>query len=299
MAKNGVAYTERNAELFTQRDDLIEQLAHVDEQSLDGRAVRRRLESALDHVKYQIVQLNQGLVGEYVKQFAAHSPHLNDDLISAGTAGLISAINSYSLDKGSGFAHWAYRMIQREVLTEVRRLDHPTLGQSDFEKRPDILSAQQNLEVANPYKSVSEEEVAATAGVSLSQARRVMAPARLLSLDRGTDTGDGDSTAELVESIPNKAESVESMVMSRMDGMALAGIAQAVLSPRERFVIARRFGLDGEPAQTLAAVGAALSLSRESVRNVQATAMQKMNTPHVRERLLAEVGLAQSMAHAS
>lgn len=295
MAKTKTAYAERNAALFKERDELLTKMEALGDAEVPAR---RRLESALDHVKYQIVETNQGLVGDYVKQFAAHSPQLNDDLMSAGTAGLISAINSYSLDRGAGFAHWAYRMIQREVLTEVRRLDHPTLGQSDFEKRPDILSAQQNLEVANPNRFVTDEEVATAARVSVSQARRVMAPTRLLSLDRTTDSGEGDSTAELVESIPNKADSVESLVMSRMDGAALAGIAQAVLEPRERFVIARRFGLDGEPAQTLAAVGASLSLSRESVRNVQATALRKMATSEVRDRLLAEVGLAQDLAAA-
>lgn len=296
MAKTGVAYTERNAELFAERDRLLEKLSQLDDSCSVERAEKRQLESALDHVKYQLVELNHGLVGEYVKGFAAHSPQLNDDLMSAGVAGLISAINSYSLDRGAGFAHWAYRMIQREVLTEVRRLDHPTLGQSDFEKRPDILAAQQDLEVSNPHRAVTEEEVAKAAGVSLSQAKRVMAPARLLSLDRTADSDDGDSTAELVESIPNNAESVESLVMTSMDGAALAGIAQSVLSPRERFVVARRFGLDGEPAQTLASVGAALSLSRESVRNVQAVAMKKLATPDVRERLLAEVGIAQELA---
>lgn len=294
MAKTSTAFAERNTELFTERDDLLNQITALGDGS-DQAATRRRLESTLDHVKYQIVEFNQGLVGDYVKQFAAHSPQLNDDLMSAGTAGLISAINSFSLDRGAGFAHWAYRMIQREVLTEVRRLDHPTLGQSDFEKRPDILAAQQDLEVANPDRSVDESEVAARAHVSLAQARRVMAPARLLSLDRTSDSGDGDSTAEFVESIPHQTESVESKVMGRLDKAALAGIATSVLSPRERFVIARRFGLDDEPRQTLAAVGASLNLSRESVRNVEATALRKLNTPAVRGRLLSEVGLSQDV----
>lgn len=294
MAK--MAYGERNNELFLRRDELLAQLEAVDE---TDRVQQRRLESALDHVKYQIVELNQGLVGDYVKRFAAHSPELNDDLMSAGTAGLISAINSYSLDRDAGFSHWAYRMIQREVLTEVRRLDHQTLGQSDFENRPAILAAREDLEVANPDRSITEEEVAAAAGVSVPQARRVMAPTRLLSLDRPADTGDGPSTAEFVESIPNKEASTESLVMDRLDGAALASIAQAVLSPRERFVIARRFGLDGEPAQTLAAVGASLSLSRESVRNVQSGAMRKLAAPEVRSQLAARVGLAQELAEVS
>src|SRR5699024_10334901 len=129
------------------------------------------------------------------------------------------------------------------------------------------------------------------------QARRVMAPPRLLSLDRQADNDDGGSTSELVESIPNPDLSVEAAVLGKLDGAALATIAQSVLTTRERFVLARRFGLDGEPPQTLAAVGAALGLSRESVRNVQSAALRKLTEPAVVGRLTAEVGLAQDLAH--
>ena len=300
MAKDVANYGELNTELFARRAQLQDALTEIEEST--GRHVKskqRMIQSHLDQVTYEIVELNRGLVGDYVKAFTAHSPQLNDDLMSAGTAGLIAAINSYSLDKGASCGYWAFRMIKREVLTEVRRHDHPTLGQSDFENRPEILAAQEEIEIANPQRGATEEEVAAMAGVSVAQARRVMAPARLLSLDRRTDSDDGSSAAELVGSVAAPGQSVEGAVLDQLDASALARIAQSVLNIRERFVIARRFGLDGEPAQTLASVGAALGLSRESVRNVQATALRKLSDQQIRDRLVSEVGFAHDLANAS
>lgn len=300
MAKDGANYSELNTELFARRAQLQVALQEVEEST--GRQVRskkRILQSHLDQVTYEIVELNRGLVGDYVKSFTAHSPQLNDDLMSAGTAGLLAAINSYSLDKGASFGYWAFRMIKREVLTEVRRHDYPTLGQSDFENRPDILAAQEELEIANPHRRASEEEVADIAGVSVAQARRVIAPTRLLSLDRKADSDDGSGAAELVGSVASSGPSVEAAVLDQLDASALARIAQGVLNARERFVVARRFGLDGEPSQTLASVGAALGLSRESVRNVQATALRKLSEQQVRDQLVSEVGFAHDLANAS
>lgn len=301
MARSGSEYGELNKELFAQRNHIHDQLQELEDQPSHGPAEvreKKRLESELDLIKYRLVKLNQGLVGEYCRQFSTHSPHLADDFFAAGYVGLMSAVNSYDLDKGASFSHWAYRMIQREVLTEVRRLDHPTIGQSDFEKRQAILKVQHELEVENPDRVITEYEVAKKVGVSAAQARRVMSPTRVLSIDKPTETGDSESTAELVESIPNKEESTESQVIDHMDNAALAIIAREVLTPREHFVIVRRFGLDGEPAQTLASVGELLKLSRESVRNVQVGALEKLSSPSVAERLVSEVGISQEIVKA-
>jgi DNA-directed RNA polymerase sigma subunit (sigma70/sigma32) len=48
------------------------------------------------------------------------------------------------------------------------------------------------------------------------------------------------------------------------------------LEPRERVVIESRFGLGGEPVQTLQVIGQRLGLSRERVRQIEARALERL-----------------------
>ena len=59
----------------------------------------------------------------------------------------------------------------------------------------------------------------------------------------------------------------------------------AVLTSRQRTVLARRYGLDGEPPETLAAIGAAMGATRERVRQIEAQAIQRL-----REVMLTDGG---------
>jgi RNA polymerase primary sigma factor len=53
----------------------------------------------------------------------------------------------------------------------------------------------------------------------------------------------------------------------------------ATLTPRERDVLTKRFGLDGEQEFTLEAIGKGLSLTRERIRQIEGEALQKLRVP--------------------
>ena len=46
-----------------------------------------------------------------------------------------------------------------------------------------------------------------------------------------------------------------------------------------RHVVARRFGLDGQPPQTLEEVGVGLGITRERVRQLEARALRELRAP--------------------
>lgn len=68
---------------------------------------------------------------------------------------------------------------------------------------------------------------------------------------------------------------------------SLIASAALELPPQWRKIIVKRFGLDGRPPMTLAAVGETLGLSRERVRQIEAKAMERL-----RARLEAAWGRA-------
>lgn len=66
-----------------------------------------------------LIRKNMRLVAHMVKKYSS-SDMENEDMISIGTIGLIKAIKSYDMDKGSRFATYAAKCIDNELLMTLR-----------------------------------------------------------------------------------------------------------------------------------------------------------------------------------
>jgi RNA polymerase sporulation-specific sigma factor len=66
-----------------------------------------------------LIRKNMRLVAHMVKKYTS-SDMETEDMISIGTIGLIKAIKSYSIDKGSRFATYAAKCIDNELLMTLR-----------------------------------------------------------------------------------------------------------------------------------------------------------------------------------
>lgn len=275
-------FRDGNTALFRRRAELRAELEEVSQREDVSRRKLRMLRRQFDDVTAQIVDYNMGLVRSYTRRFAgAASSEDRAEFESAGLLGLMRAIDSYDPDSGA-FGQWAFKPIQREVLRSVRDVDHPNLNLGDFEKRPAILRAYRQLQGVDESYRPTEEEVAAAAGVTVAQARRVLAPAQLTSMHQ--PAGDAESV-ELGETIPSDDLGVEATVISKLALVALEQFGLKALDSRELYVIVRRFGLDGEPSEKLAEIGESLALSREAVRQIEAKALAKLQHPIVLRKL--------------
>lgn len=72
-----------------------------------------------NEAKNILIERNLRLVAHIVKKYNGLNKEL-DDLISIGTIGLIKAISSYDLDKGTRLATYAARCIENEILMSIR-----------------------------------------------------------------------------------------------------------------------------------------------------------------------------------
>lgn len=277
-------YRAGNAELFSRRAELR---AELEQASSDGGVElsprrMRRLRRNLDDVTAQIVQYNLGLVRSYTRRFSGTaSSEDRAEFESAGLLGLMRAIDSFDPESGA-FGQWAFKPIQREVLRSVRDIDHPNLNLGDFEKRPAILRALRQLQGIDEAYQPSDEEVAAAAGVTVAQVRRVLTPPRLTSIHQPTGA---DESGELGDTIPSGETGADMTVISKLTLVALEQFGLKALDPRELYVVVRRFGLDGEPIEKLADIGDSLGLSREAVRQIESKALAKLQHPIVLRKL--------------
>lgn len=282
-ATDAIDHRENNQRLFVEREELRSRVARL-EQLEATTAVSSRLRRSrrrLEQVTGEIVAGNIGLVRSYTRRFSgAANADARAEFESAGMLGLMRAVDSYEPGRGP-FGQWAFKPIQREVLKAVRDHDHPNLNYGDFEKRPLILRTQRQLRAIDDSYEPSYAEIAVAADVTVAQVQRVLDPPRLGSIseqptammDDGDDVGDED----IVGADPLPDDTV-------LSGVTLSGLQQfalAVLDQRELFVVVRRFGLDGEPAEKLDEIGETLALSREAIRQIEAKALAKMQHPMV------------------
>jgi RNA polymerase sigma factor (sigma-70 family) len=286
VAASADDFADANTDLFRRRALIKDQSRLLDERGLeDAPAVQARAQARmrrqLDDVTSEIVRFNVGLVRSYCRRFTSNASRDDSaDFQAAGMLGLMRAIDSF--DPGQGrFGQWAFKPIQREVLRAVRDADHPNVTLGDFERRPEILRAQRALQGDDGTHVPSHQEVAAAIGVTVDQARRVMSPPKLESMQQTV----GDGEASLSDIIESTAPGPEAVVVSSMTLSALKTHGLAALDPRELYVIVRRFGLDGEPEDKLADIGETLDLSREAVRQIEAKAIAKIQHPLVLRKI--------------
>lgn len=273
-------FYDRNDRLFARRRELLERIDRLRERAATGEfgtlpeLVLRRAEHELDEVTAKLVQGNYGLVRHYVALFTSKSYEHCEDFESAGKVGLLWAISTYDPARGS-FASWAFKPIQREILRAVRDADHPNLNPGDFEKRPIILTAERTLLDEAGVDAVPDfAAIAERAGVSVAQVRRVLAPPWLDSIHAGGAAEEDDSREEW---IADPVPSIEEQVLLRSQLRVIRYEGLPALDSRERYVLTRRFGLDGRPEQPFRVIGEQLGLSREGVRQIHNKALAKLH----------------------
>lgn len=79
----------------------------------------QKFESGDDDARNILIERNLRLVAHIVKKYSNINKE-TEDLISIGTIGLIKAINTYKLGKGTRLATYAARCIDNEILMSIR-----------------------------------------------------------------------------------------------------------------------------------------------------------------------------------
>jgi RNA polymerase sigma factor (sigma-70 family) len=220
----------------------------------------------------QFVQSNLRLVVSIAKRYQASGMPLLD-LVQEGNLGLIHAVEKFDWRKGFKFSTyatwWIRQACQRAVANQSKTIRIPVHVD---ERRRKLSRARQRFEAATG-REPTLEELATAAGVELVHAQEALEAVEAnISLNR--PVGD-DGDAELADLLADR-DSVDPMDEADLT-MRDLGIRKAVeiLPERERRVIELRFGFEGE-SMSLEAIGKELGITRERVRQLEASAFQKL-----------------------
>ena len=235
--------------------------------------------------KNRIVTSNLRFVVNVAKKYQNHGLDMTD-LISEGNIGLLTAIEKFDVSKGYHFISYAVWWIRQSILKSI--CEKSRAIRLPLNRANELVQIERARKSIHGKKSEHEEyeEIAELLNMSASHVREMINISReMVSLDAevsGNDSGKAN-VADFQEDTINARpeEKVIEQSMSKDINRVLD-----TLKPNESRVIRMRYGLNGAKAMSLKEVGEHCDLTKERIRQIEKTAITRLQHPTRARRLI-------------
>jgi RNA polymerase sigma factor (sigma-70 family) len=234
-----------------------------------ARAAKRHV----DHARDALILANLRLVVHIAKKYLNHGISFMD-LIQEGNIGLMKAVEKFEYERGNKFSTYAYwwikQAIERAIADKARVIRIPVHVNEKIKKISRV-----SRELAETLgRKPTPPEIAKKLRMPISKVEEILGvvqdPQALEDM-----SGDDDSPSLLrFVADPNAPCPLERTVDRELREKVEKTLK--VLSSREEDIIRLRFGIGREMPYTLEEIGRVMGLSRERVRQIEATALKKI-----------------------
>jgi RNA polymerase nonessential primary-like sigma factor len=236
--------------------------------------------------RQRMIECNLRLVVNIAKHYLNRGMALLD-LVEEGNLGLIHALEKFEPERGyrfSTYATWWIRQnIERAIMNQSRTIRLPVHIVKELNV---YLRAWRHLEAHNE-REPTVADVAHLLGLPEDDVRYILGlNERMASLDAPLDI---DPSLSIGEAIPDEQGVLPETLLQNAEIERFVHTWMETLSDKQRWVIERRYGLNGQETQTLEELAAHLEITRERVRQIQLEALAALR------RLLKREGVSRDV----
>lgn len=234
-------------------------LSAEEENRLAERARKGDREAA-----WTLAMANQNFVRSLAQRYLRPEIDL-EDLVAEGMVGLIEAAERFDGARGVKFITYGSWWIKRAILRWLRTFDHPVhVPKYKQHSLHEFKRTRQRLQ-QELGRTPGLDELCAATGQDV----------RSVQEHAGLSTPHASVDDEAISDALSALDDVERLVIQRDALLRLDG-AMDVLGEREREILTRRFGLDGEEPETLAELGERAGLTKERIRQIEKQACRRL-----------------------
>jgi len=248
----------------------------------EGRKEKRRVDRARD----ALILANLRLVVHIAKKYLNHGISFMD-LIQEGNIGLMKAVEKFEYERGNKFSTYAYwwikQAIERAIADKARVIRIPVHVNEKIKKISRVSRELGETLGRRP----TPQEIAKKLRMPVTKVEEILGVVQdPQALEEFGADEDSPGLLRFVAD-PNAPSPLEKTVDRELREKIEATLE--VLNDREKEIIRLRFGLGRDMPYTLEEIGRVMGLSRERVRQIEATALKKIQSArdcrHLREFL--------------
>ena len=223
----------------------------------------------------KLINANLRFVVSVAKKFRGQGMPL-EDLINEGNIGLMTAVDKFEPEKGYHFISYAVWWVRQAILKALAEQSRPVrLPLNRSNELIQIVRAKNDLIHNKGISDPSVDEIAAASGLDVTLVKNLLEVTRdMISFDSPIK-GDEEGDSSYFDFVEDKTQSPEEDVVNHMMEKDVRGLL-SVLGEKERDIIEKRYGFNGNEPMSLKAIGDEYNLTKERIRQIEKAALQKL-----------------------